>query len=203
MPGKFIVLEGGDGSGKDTQINMLREALGQEKFLFVKDPGDTEIGLLLRNIVLYNDAIASHTELLLYLASRAQLTEEKIRPALLKGMHVISNRFSLSTVAYQIYGRQQMEELELLTSMSNYILKGLRLDHVIYLDCPADVGLARVAQSGERADRFERETLDFHTRVREGYIAALAEYPHTTIDASRAPQEVYEEVYAAVRKITA
>jgi dTMP kinase len=201
MPGKFIVIEGGDGSGKDTQINKLREALGREKFLFVKDPGDTEIGLLLRNIVLYNDAITPQAELLLYLASRAQLTEEKIRPALERGIHVISNRFSPSTIAYQIYGRQRMDDMELLKIMSEYVLKGLRPDHIIYLDCPAEVGLARVSQSGERADRFEQETVDFHTRVREGYKAVLAEYPHTIVDATRAPGDVYADVYAAVKSL--
>ena len=101
-PGTFIVFEGGDGAGKDTQIELLHTKFDPARFVFVRDPGSTEIGQKLREIVLHDKRIARTAELLIYLAARVQLAEEKIRPALERGINVISNRFDLSTIAYQI-----------------------------------------------------------------------------------------------------
>ena len=202
MKGKFIVIEGGDGAGKDTQVALLKKELGEEDFVFVKDPGSTEIGTALREIVLHNESVAKTTETLLYLAARAQMVAEKIIPALRAGKHVISNRFSQSTVAYQIHGRERTEEYDSLKVMSEFAVGDAEPDLLIYLDVPPEVGLERVRQTEETIDRFERETLAFHERVREGYLEHLSEYNHIKIDALESVEDVHQEVLAAVQKIT-
>lgn len=196
--GHFIVFEGGDGSGKDTQIELLRQRLTAagivDRFLFVRDPGSTEIGETLRTTVLHDRTLSKTTNLFLYLAIRAQLAEEKIRPALEKGMTVISNRFDLSTIAYQIYGRSRHDLLPFLRQMSDYAQSGVRPDTVVYLDCPIDVALARAASRGEH-DTFEAEARAFHERVREGYLLHLKDYPvHHVIDASANVEDVARAV---------
>ncbi len=200
--GRFIVFEGGDGAGKDTQIELLRAEIERRgdsaKYLFVRDPGSTEIGTRLREIVLHDKRVSRTAELLMYLAARVQLAEEKIRPALEAGITVISNRFDLSTIAYQIYGRERLELLSFVKQMSEYALGGVRPDTVLLLDCPPDIGLRRAAQAGE-LDRFEQEKLAFHDRVRAGYHAHIAEYPvHHVIDATRSVDEVHREVLGAL-----
>jgi len=196
--GKFIVIEGGDGAGKDTQIALLRKDVDPERFVFVKDPGGTEIGEKLREIILYRDDVSKKAEFFLYLASRAQLTAEVIEPALQDGKHVVANRFDLSTIAYQIYGRQRLDDIEFVSKVSNYAFGSTRPDLVIYLDCPAEEGLRRTHDSGEKLDRLEKEKLAFHERVREGYKKHLPEYNHVTIDALKSIDDVYQEVKSAV-----
>ena len=202
MRGKFIVIEGGDGAGKDTQINLLKKELGEEQFLFVKDPGSTDIGMQIREIVLHNEAVAKPTETLLYLAARAQMVAQIILPALEAGKHVISNRFSQSTVAYQIYGRERLPDYETLKIMSEFAVGEAQPDMLIYLDIEPEEGLRRVHQTEETIDRFEREQLAFHERVREGYLAHLAEYNHVQIDAAKPVEEVFKEVLERVRSVT-
>ncbi len=197
--GRFIVFEGGDGSGKDTQVALLREHTGEEGFLYVRDPGSTEIGEQLRKIVLHNKQVSRTAELLLYLTMRAQLAEEKIKPALEAGMTVVSNRFDLSTIAYQIYGRERLELLTFVKQLSEYALAGVRPDVIVFLDCPPETALCRVAEAKEM-DRFEEEKLAFHERVRAGYHAHLSEYPeHHVIDAMQSIEEVAKEVIQVLR----
>lgn len=200
MRGKFIVIEGGDGAGKDTQIHLLKTELGEERFVFVKDPGSTDIGQQLREIVLHNDHVSRSAELLIYLAARAQMVDEKIVPALNAGKHVISNRFSQSTVAYQIYGRERTAKYDTIKIMSEFAVGEAHPDLVIYLDCPPQLGLERVKRGEETIDRFEREKIAFHERVREGYRAHLAEYDHVIIDATKPIEEVFVGVCAAIEK---
>lgn len=196
--GTFIVFEGGDGAGKDTQIAILEAKLDPAHFIFVRDPGSTDIGQKLREIVLHDKRVARTAELLMYLAARVQLAEEKIRPAIESGVNVISNRFDLSTIAYQIYGRERLELLTFVKQMSEYALGGVRPDIVILLDCPADVGLTRAKNAGE-LDRFEQEKIAFHERVRAGYHAHIGEYPvHHIIDATQGIDAVHEEVKKAL-----
>ena len=196
--GQFIVFEGGEGAGKDTQIDILKARLDGEKYAFVRDPGSTEIGTKLREIVLHDRRVARTAELLIYLAARVQLAEEKIRPALEAGQHVISNRFDLSTIAYQIYGRERLELLSFVKQMSEYALGGVRPDVVVLLDCPPEIGLARAAKVGA-FDRIEEEKLAFHERVRTGYHAHVHEYPsYHIIDASRGQDDVAKAVAAAL-----
>lgn len=199
--GKFIVFEGGEGVGKDTQIELLRTMLPQEQYLFVRDPGSTDIGLALREIVLHDKRVARTAELLMYLAAHVQLVEEKIKPALEAGVHVIANRFDLSTVAYQIYGRERLDQLLFVKQMSEYALGGIRPDILILLDCPPTLGLARTAMA-KTFDRIEEEKIAFHERVREGYLKHIGEYPqHFIIDASRSIEVVHEDVVRIFEKL--
>lgn len=200
--GQFIVFEGGEGAGKDTQIEILRTHLEKQgtldRYEFVRDPGSTEIGTKLREIVLHDRRVARTAELLMYLAARVQLAEEKIRPALEAGVNVISNRFDLSTIAYQIYGRERLELLPFVKQMSEYALGGVRPDVVVLLDCPPEIGLTRAAQTGA-FDRIEEEKLAFHERVRAGYHAHVHEYPaHHIIDATQSQEDVAKTVLRAL-----
>lgn len=200
--GKFIVFEGGEGAGKDTQIEILRARLETSsdgaRYIFVRDPGSTEIGTKLREIVLHDTRVARTAELLIYLAARVQLAEEKIRPALEAGITVISNRFDLSTIAYQIYGRERLELLSFVKQMSEYALGGVRPDTVVLLDCPPEIGLARATKAGA-LDRIEKEKIAFHERVRSGYLAHVHEYPEShNIDATQSTEVVALEVARAL-----
>lgn len=194
MRGKFIVIEGGDGAGKDTQIELLKGVVSSEQYLFVRDPGSTDIGEQLRAIVLHDTRVAKTTELLTYLAARAQLVDEKIRPALESGVHVIAHRFDLSTIAYQIYGRERQTLLPFLKNLSDFALGDARPDVMIFLDIDPAEGLRRARQVGE-PDRLEAEKLSFHERVREGYLAHIADYKeHHTIDATKSIADIHADI---------
>lgn len=197
--GKFIVIEGGEGAGKDANIDLLRKDFADQNILFVKDPGDTEIGTHLREIVQHGEGVAKETELFLFLAARSQLVAEKIIPALANGTHVIANRFDLSTMAYQVYGRERLHLTEWMVETSAIARGEATPDLVIYLDVPSQEGLTRAASRGEDTTRFEAEQLAFHERVREGYLAHLRDYKKgIRIDASRSLEAVYADVKDAV-----
>lgn len=210
MQGKFIVIEGGDGAGKDTQIELLQEEFppstslgtGGEQFVYTRDPGGTALGTRLREIVQYEQTVSKEAELLLFLASRAQLVQEVVLPTVAQGLHVISNRFDLSTYAYQIYGRDRLDMKELIESMSTYARGSAVPDLLILLDIDPRVGLERLVERGEKLTRFEEEDVQFHERVRTGYLEGTKKYPHVAIvDASRPVEEVYEDVRKAVRGV--
>ena len=200
--GKFIVIEGGDGAGKGTQIALLKKELGEEKYLFVRDPGSTDIGKKIREIVLHDERVSRPTELLMYLAARVQLAEEIIKPTLEKGVHVISHRFDLSTIAYQIYGRERLDLLQFVQQMSEYALGGLVPDLVVFLDCPPEEGIRRVLEMSTTPDRFEREKIAFHQRVYGGYKKHITDYPRNiTVDALQKEDEVLKEVLNAIQEV--
>src|SRR3989344_6494233 len=165
--GKFIVLEGGDGSGKTTMGERLKAELPY--VVYTQDPGGTALGEKIRVLLMADETknIDVRSELLLFLAGRAQLVSEVIQPALKAGKHVISNRFGLSSIAYQIYGRERRELISLYHSVSEEILQGFVPDACILLDVSPEIGIARVHSRPEEPTRFDKESLDFHTRVRE------------------------------------
>ena len=192
--GRFIVFEGGDGAGKDTQVEMLKQAVSGAQYLFVRDPGSTDVGEYLRNIVLHDKHTSRTAEVLMYLVARAQLAEEKIKPALEAGINVVSNRFDLTTIAYQVYGRERKDQLMFMKQLSEFARGGMVPDVVVFLDCPPDVGLLRALKAND-ADKFPEEELEFHERVRTGYLAHVGEYKeHHIIDAARTPEEVHADV---------
>ncbi len=202
MKGKFIVIEGGDGAGKDTQIELLKKEIGEEGVVYTRDPGGTALGLKLREVLQYGENVAHQTEMLLFLASRAQLVQEVIVPSIEKGVHVISNRFDPSTIAYQVYGRRRQHLANLVRAVSSYANIQLVPDLVVFLDVSPEVGLQRIKERREKVTRFEKEELEFHERVREGYKAAVKEYPQVVvIDADKSVEEVRREVLAAVREV--
>jgi len=172
----FITFEGPDGSGKTTQIKLLAgylQALGYD-VLVTREPGGTSIGDQIR-VVLHdvkNVEMACETEFLLYSASRAQLVRQVVKPHLMRGGVVLCDRFADSSMAYQGYGREL--DLAAVRLITHFATEGLVPDLTVYLDLPVEVGIERkqaahAAQAGEW-NRLDQQSMDFHRRVRRGYL---------------------------------
>jgi dTMP kinase len=203
--GKFIVFEGGEGSGKDTQIARLKERYStQSDIIFTREPGGTNIGEQIRGILMSRDThnMDVQAEMLLFLAARAQLIGEVIAPALKDGTHVICNRFGLSTIAYQIYGRERQQLMKPLQYLNSFVVDEYIPDATILLDLEPSVGIARTKNRAGQATRFDAEEMTFHNRVREGYKQHVTEFgtPYL-IDADRPVDDVWTDVDAAVQSI--
>lgn len=203
--GKFIVFEGGEGSGKDTQIARLKELYStRSDIVFTREPGGTNIGEQIRGILMSRDThnMDVQAEMLLFLAARAQLIGEVIAPALQAGKHVICNRFGLSTIAYQIYGRERQQLQEPLGYLNSFVVGEHIPDATIFLDLDPRVGIARTQNRAGQATRFDAEEMAFHERVREGYKKHLGEFgtPYV-IDADRPVEVVWADVQKAVQSI--
>jgi dTMP kinase len=202
MRGKFIILEGGEGSGKTTIGERLKREFPD--IVYTQDPGGTAVGERVR-VLLMSDAthgIEVTTELLLFLAGRAQLVSEIIKPALDSGKNVVSNRFGLSTIAYQVYGRERPELLPLYNTVSKEILQGCAPEACILLDVTPEIGAARVHSRPEEPTRFDKESLDFHARVREGLKKHAGEFGKPFIvNADKPLEEVWTEVFKTVQSI--
>ncbi|EPR44789.1 Thymidylate kinase [Desulfovibrio sp. X2] len=200
----FVTFEGIEGTGKSTQISLLREwllAKGRE-VLTTREPGGSRLGGELRRILLSMESIdlTGQAELFLYLADRAQHVARIIRPALDEGKVVLSDRFADSTVVYQGYGRGL--DPRLLHTFNDVAVSGLWPDLTILLDMDAEAGLRRALGRNLREGvqntegRFEAEDIDFHNRVREGYLAwaALHAERFRVVDASLSPEEVFAHI---------
>jgi dTMP kinase len=202
---RFITFEGGDGTGKSTQLRLLQgylAALGKS-CIATREPGGTSLGNLIRQVLLEvgKRPIASPAELFLYLADRAQHIEAVIAPALEQDKIVLCDRHTDSTLAYQGYGRGI--DLQLLRRLNDVASQGIKPDLTLLLDCPVEVGLSRTAQrqslaarGRNREDRFEREEVEFHERVRQGFleIARLEPKRFCVIAASDSVDEVFEQI---------
>lgn len=203
--GLFITFEGTEGSGKSTQARGLAETLrarGHPVDL-TREPGGTPIGDQIRQVILSTDntAMAAQTEALLLSAARAQHVAERIRPALATGHIVICDRFADSTLAYQGYGLRM--DLEALRAITRFATGGLTPDLTVYLDCAVALGLARKAQAarlGGEWNRLDQKPVEYHERVRRGYLALAAAEPRRwlVVDASASPQVVQEVIQAQV-----
>lgn len=205
----FVTFEGGDGSGKTTQIKALESYLSScgQPCVVTREPGGTELGTMLRQVLLEAGGapIAPSSELFLYLADRAQHVSQVIRPALAAGKIVLCDRFTDSTLAYQGYGRGL--DLNLLRQFNGVADAGTRPDLTLLFDCPVAVGLGRTAsrqaQSPSGApleDRFEREQLAFHEKVRAGFLDLARQEPHRfrVIDAAQSAADVSLEIFRIV-----
>ncbi|MBN2212216.1 MAG: dTMP kinase [Sedimentisphaerales bacterium] len=173
LRGKFIVLDGPDGSGKSTQIKILKEVIENHGVgvTIVRDPGGTAIGDKIREILLDNahGEMGVACEVLLYMASRAQLWAEKIAPALAEGRCVLGDRWLSSTLAYQgVAGKIGQERIEQIATAA---LEQVWPDLTVILDLPAETGLRRIERG---LDRMEGKGVAFHQKVREGYLALAA-----------------------------
>ena len=176
----FITFEGPDGCGKTTQTALLESYLSQQGYrvLHTREPGGTRIGEQIREIVHNpeNPEMVDRAEMLLYAASRAQLVDEVIRPALAAGQIVLADRYADSTYAYQGYGRGL--DLDLLRTITAFATARLRPDLTIYLDIDPETGLRRrQADQGAEWNRLDAATLEFHERVREGYRRLIEAEP--------------------------
>ncbi|HET92313.1 MAG TPA: dTMP kinase [Chloroflexi bacterium] len=197
----FITFEGPDGSGKTTQIHLLARWLREKNYQVVvtREPGGTEIGDQIRRVLHdpRNSAMDYRAEILLYSASRAQHVAQRIRPDMEAGKIVISDRYADSTLAYQGYGRGL--DLEILRLITAFATGGLGPDLTLYLDITPEEGLQRRRLGGDEWNRLDAEALDFHHRVRMGYLALVDQEPErwAVIDAARP----VEDVQAAIRKV--
>lgn len=204
--GKFITFEGGEGCGKSTQVQRLRAALERKgiSVLLTREPGGTRLAELIRSLLKdeAEDPPCDRAELLLFLAARAQLVKNVIRPALEAGTWVISDRFSDSTLAYQGYGRGL--SLDVISAANDFACEGLKPDRTILLDVDPVTSRARMrgreASTNTKADRIERAGDDFHARLRKGFLELAAAEPSriVTIDASGTEDDVWERVWKSL-----
>ncbi|WP_448213003.1 dTMP kinase [Colwellia sp. MEBiC06753] len=201
--GKFIVIEGMEGAGKSSAINVVVELLKKHQIEFVqtREPGGTPLAEQLRDIVKsakYDEKLTEETELMLMYASRSQLLVNVIKPALNDGKWVIGDRHDLSSQAYQGGGRNISDSV--MKTMADITLKGFKPDLTLYLDIAPTVGLARAKARGE-LDRIELEQMDFFERVRNKYVSLAAQDKTiVTIDASQSMAKVHQDIIAVVQQ---
>lgn len=195
--GLFITIEGTDGSGKTTQMGLIKDHVSAKgcEVVMLREPGGTRISERIREVILdpLFTEMAFNTEVLLYAAARAQLVAETIKPALKNGKIVICDRFIDSTFAYQGYGRGI--GLEVLKSINNVALEGIMPDITFFFDLDPELALVR-RKASSITDRIENEKVDFHKKVHAGYMDLAAKYPERIkrIDSSRTVQAVWEDV---------
>ena len=214
----FISFEGGEGAGKTTQSRLLCRRLREagQCAILVHEPGSTPLGEYLRSYLKSNDPLTAEAELLLFEAARVELVTRTIEPDLLSGCHVIADRFEASTVAYQGYGRGL--DLEVVDRLNRFAVRGRTPDITFLLDMDPAEGLRRVGsrqlslalasernslvqgEAPEAQPRFEEEALEFHRRVRRGFLDQASSNSNrwTIIDASMSTKQVAEQVWARI-----
>jgi dTMP kinase len=198
--GLFITFEGVEGCGKSTQSRMLKEYLDALAFpvLLTHEPGVTPLGEEITRLLKWagNVQISPEAELLLFNASRSQLVTDIVRPALAEGTLVICDRYADSTTAYQGYGRQL--DMDMVARANSIGTLGLVPDRTFLLDIPVETGVRR--KKDDKADRFEAETIEFHRRVREGFLELAAGEPErwVIIDGSLPRQVIFEIIWRNV-----
>ncbi len=202
LSGKFIVLDGTEGSGKSTQIRLLHERLvaaGLEVAL-VRDPGTTRIGEQIRAILLNPEhaEMGMRCEMLLYMAARAQLITEMVLPALETGRVILSDRFVSSTLAYQLGGEDMTADD--IRTVAEIAIQGHWPDMTIILDLPAEQSLARVQRE---KDRIEQRPLEYHEMVRENFHAQAVLEPDRfrLVNADRDVQAIHEEIWSILQQL--
>jgi dTMP kinase len=208
MHGCFITFEGGEGAGKTTLSSRVRDALqalGMD-VVYVREPGGTVFGEELRHCLLNRrpgEKIHPKAELFVFLASRVQLLEEVIKPALARGAVVLCDRFSDSTVAYQ--GKGKALGLDYVAACCQLAIKDFEPNLTLFIDLNPAIGLARIDKrvTGESRDRMEQETLAFHERVRSGYSELAKQFPNRIIclDGTLSPEVLLEKALVHVKKI--
>ena len=207
--GKFITFEGGEGCGKSTQVRRLKAALEQTglEVVLTREPGGTWLAEKIRCLIKdqTTEVPCDRSELLLFLAARAQLVSSVIRPALAAGKWVISDRFSDSTLAYQGYGRGL--PLGILREMNAFACEGLKPDLTLLMNVSPRVAEMRLrtreAATNTSADRIEKAGDEFHARLRTGFAELAKAEPAriVTIDANGSPDEVWERVWNSTKRL--
>ena len=202
--GLFITFEGGEGSGKSTQIKETAQYLKKKGFKVevYREPGSTDAGEAIREILLNPKlkAMVWQTELLLFLAARAQLVREKILPGLQKGHAVLVDRFEDSTLAYQSYGRG-LDENKIM-SFFPFVRENCIPDLTFFLDVPVNLGMTRAAKRG-KADRMEKSKRVFHHRVRKGFLDLTRKNPRRIyrVLSDRAVEAVREDIFKVLNQV--
>lgn len=208
--GRFITFEGGEGCGKSTQVRRLCEALERAgvEVVLTREPGGTILSEQIRRLIKDqdDDPPCDRSELLLFLAARAQLVRNVIRPALAAGKWVVSDRFSDSTKAYQGYGRGL--PLDVIAAVNDFACEGLRPDLTLLLDVTPETARARMRRREDAthtaADRIEKAGDDFHARLRRGFAELARAEPERVkvVDANGTVEEVWERVWNLARHLT-
>ncbi len=203
--GKLISFEGAEGSGKSTQISRLAAHLQKthREVITTREPGGTEIGEQIRNIIVHNskgDEMCAETELLLFTAARAQLVREVIAPALLRGAIVLSDRFLDSSTVYQGIARNLAADP---VAQINHFAVGNVMPHLtVVIDVPTEVSLARLkTRATDLPDRMERENVDFYKKVREGYLVLAKGMPErfVVVDGTKSEDAIEKKIWAEVQ----
>lgn len=206
--GKLISFEGSEGSGKSTQISLLAahfQKAGRD-VITTREPGGTEIGEQIRNIIVHNskgDEMCAETELLLFTAARAQLVREVIAPALTRGAIVLSDRYLDSSTVYQGIGRNLA--LDPVQQINQFAVGNVMPDLTIVIDVPTEVGLARIRQrASDLPDRMERENIEFYKKIREGYLLLAKGLPSrfVVIDGTQTSEVIEKQIWTAVKERT-
>jgi len=203
--GQLISFEGSEGSGKSTQIALLAEHFqkSRREVVTTREPGGTEIGEQIRNIIVHNskgDEMCAETELLLFAAARAQLVREVIAPALRRGAVVLSDRFLDSSTVYQGIGRNLAADP--VNQINRFAVGNVMPDLTVVIDVPTSVGLARLKQrASDLPDRMERENVDFYEKIREGYLVLAKGMPERfiVIDGTKGQDVIAKKIWAEVQ----
>ncbi|MDQ5980935.1 MAG: dTMP kinase [Verrucomicrobiota bacterium] len=204
--GKLISFEGSEGSGKSTQIARLADRLQKSgrEVVATREPGGTEIGEQIRNIIVHNskgDEMTPETELLLFTAARAQVVREVIAPALKRGAIVLSDRFLDSSTVYQGIARNLAPGP--VAEINRFAVGHVMPDLTIVIDVPTEVSLQRVRQrASDLPDRMERENITFYKKVREGYLLLAKQWPDRVVvlDGTQTPAAIEKKIWAVVQK---
>lgn len=201
--GLFITFEGIDGSGKSTQMQHSEAWLIEQGYsvLPTRNPGGTDMGQQIRQILLHQEGFVSSTaELLLYMADRAQHLEELVLPAVKKGKVVLCDRYSDSSIAYQGYGRDL--SVDMIEQLDKIATQGTVPDLTFLFVGPVEVLLTRVQKRGEK-DRLEKESVAFFERVQQGYQALASRYPDRfcVLDATQPPEVLTQQVQVQLQKL--
>ena len=201
--GKFIVIDGMDGSGKGTQIKLLQEKLKASSILFTREPGGSPKAEEIRNILLQTGGPQSNAvcDFFLFWAARGSHVEDVVAPTRAGGKHVICDRYDSSTYAFQICGEQAQAWLKsMFTAVRTGLPEEYRPDLYIVLDLPAVVAFDRRNKDALQAkDRFDSKPLEYHERVRQGFSAFAREFgPVRFVNAERTPEEIHADIWSIV-----
>lgn len=205
IKGKFITLEGGEGSGKSTCVAFIKAWLEENniEYIVTREPGGTPLAEEIRSLILSHREEKMHdeTELLLMFAARSQHINEKIKPAIEAGKWVISDRFVDSSYVYQ--GAARGGDLTQIDQLAAWVLQGCKPDITLLFDVPVDVGLSRVAKRAQ-SDRLDDEPVAFHQMVREAFLQRMETNDHyALIDAAQSIDQVNHDVKAQLEQLKA
>lgn len=200
MAGIFITLEGGDGAGKTTQAELLSSWLASRGLEVVqtREPGGTSLGGALRDLLLHGGDVDPRAEALLYAADRAQNVAEVVRPALRRGAAVVQDRYIDSSLAYQGAGRPL--DVSEVKHLSEWATESLKPDFTVLLDVSPELAAKRRKASGADADRLENEDIEFHERVRDGFLALAHAEPtrFIVLNADNSAEDLHEEIITRI-----
>ena len=192
--GKFIVICGVEGSGKGTQINLIKEHFkGNDNIVFTREPGGTDIAEKIRDIIL-NENIDPLTEAYLFAAARREHIIKKIKPLLEEGKTIICDRFVYSSLVYQGLGRNL--GIDFVDRLNRPVIEGFYPDKIIYLDLEPEIGLERIKKNNRETNRLDNEKLDFYKKCREGFLHLANNEPNKfiIINANQSEEKVFQDI---------